>query len=365
MSYPDPGIVYVIVNEAMPGLVKIGLTRGDLERRLKELDNTAVPMPFDVHHASYVADVARAERLIHRAFSSFRVRTNREFFAMDPEQATAALLLVEVKDVTDDAQADAISALDSEEDRTNLEMKRRRSANFEAADIPVGSILQYTRNGEIEAKVVSERLVEYENEEYSLSALTAHLMKTLEGKHGSYNGWEYWSYEGVKLATLWKDISSEFVDTDSPSEWGLKTNEFLQEAIDRITTSGSPILRGRTAKYDGWLGLGAGVSGLNYHINIKRKVLSIDIYMNVGNKEDNLLYFDALHAHKEEIENSFGNALIWARDDSDRTCRIYTEIDFDIDNKTKWEESLSWLVTGFPKLRSSINPVLKEIKKSI
>ena len=43
----DEGIVYVLSNEAMPGLVKIGLTqRSELEVRLNELYSTGVPLPF-------------------------------------------------------------------------------------------------------------------------------------------------------------------------------------------------------------------------------------------------------------------------------------------------------------------------------
>lgn len=42
------GIVYVLSNRAMPGLVKIGMTtRPELDTRLKELYTTGVPVPFD------------------------------------------------------------------------------------------------------------------------------------------------------------------------------------------------------------------------------------------------------------------------------------------------------------------------------
>ena len=45
----NTGIVYVLSNRAMPGLVKIGMTtRHELDARLKELYTTGVPVPFDV-----------------------------------------------------------------------------------------------------------------------------------------------------------------------------------------------------------------------------------------------------------------------------------------------------------------------------
>ena len=44
-------IVYVLKNEAMPGLVKIGCTQGDLATRGRSLFQTGVPLPFEVFYA--------------------------------------------------------------------------------------------------------------------------------------------------------------------------------------------------------------------------------------------------------------------------------------------------------------------------
>ena len=50
------GIIYVFVNEAMPGYVKIGKTT-NLEQRLKQLYSTPVPLPFECIYAAKVADM--------------------------------------------------------------------------------------------------------------------------------------------------------------------------------------------------------------------------------------------------------------------------------------------------------------------
>ena len=42
------GIVYLLTDPAMPGLVKIGMTTRDcVEERMKELYGTCIPAPFD------------------------------------------------------------------------------------------------------------------------------------------------------------------------------------------------------------------------------------------------------------------------------------------------------------------------------
>ncbi|NBO92714.1 MAG: GIY-YIG nuclease family protein, partial [Planctomycetia bacterium] len=46
-------IVYVLTNEAMPGLIKIGLTSDSVESRLTSLSShTGVPLPFECYFAA-------------------------------------------------------------------------------------------------------------------------------------------------------------------------------------------------------------------------------------------------------------------------------------------------------------------------
>ena len=47
MSNPQKGLVYVLSNPAMPGLVKIGQTTNEITSRMNELSNTGVPLHFE------------------------------------------------------------------------------------------------------------------------------------------------------------------------------------------------------------------------------------------------------------------------------------------------------------------------------
>lgn len=47
-------IIYILINEAMPGYVKVGRTTTSLEQRIRELNSsTSVPLPFTAFHASF------------------------------------------------------------------------------------------------------------------------------------------------------------------------------------------------------------------------------------------------------------------------------------------------------------------------
>lgn len=96
------GIVYVLINPAMPGYVKIGKTT-DLVRRIAQLNNEAVPEPFICVYAAHVVDRHKVERVLHTIFESHRSTKDREFFRINPEDARQVLALMSHDDVTGSA----------------------------------------------------------------------------------------------------------------------------------------------------------------------------------------------------------------------------------------------------------------------
>lgn len=84
------GYVYVMVNPAMNGVVKIGMTTKHPDERAKELSSaTGVAMPYIVIYKREFQNCALAERLVHSILEEkgCRVNNNREFFQIDPTEA--------------------------------------------------------------------------------------------------------------------------------------------------------------------------------------------------------------------------------------------------------------------------------------
>ncbi len=77
---PDVGVVYVVTNPAMPGLVKIGSTkRDDVSLRIGELytqGGAGVPLPFDCVYAVKVANYREVEKGLHSAFPRLNLGEN-------------------------------------------------------------------------------------------------------------------------------------------------------------------------------------------------------------------------------------------------------------------------------------------------
>lgn len=80
------GWVYVLSNEFMPGIYKVGMTTTSPETRAKELSSaTGVPFPFVIEAAFHCEDPASSERATHEALKDCRVSQSREFFQYDLE----------------------------------------------------------------------------------------------------------------------------------------------------------------------------------------------------------------------------------------------------------------------------------------
>jgi T5orf172 domain len=92
-------IVYILTNEAMPGLIKIGCTNGESASRIKQLYSTGVPLPFELFYACEVTNCVSVESKLHDAFGDHRLSKGREFFRIAPERAKAALSLAEIREV--------------------------------------------------------------------------------------------------------------------------------------------------------------------------------------------------------------------------------------------------------------------------
>lgn len=185
-------IIYILINEAMPGYVKIGKT-SDLEQRVRDLSRASgVPLPFEVFYAAKVRDMHAVEKLIHDAFGDNRVAPNREFFKIAPERVVAALKLAEVENITPNQDF-----VDSPEEQRALDRARKNRSrfNFEMVKIPVGSVLTFTRNPEITCRVINDTQIEYNGSVRSLSDTAKEILAVPYPVQGPV----YWMYENETL----------------------------------------------------------------------------------------------------------------------------------------------------------------------
>ncbi len=91
MTNKEPGFVYILTNPSFrEDWVKIGKSSRPVDVRSKELDNTAVPLPFEIFATLKTVKYNEVEKLVHKTIdrlTDLRIRQNREFFNVAPQVA--------------------------------------------------------------------------------------------------------------------------------------------------------------------------------------------------------------------------------------------------------------------------------------
>jgi hypothetical protein len=201
--------VYVLTNEAMEGLVKIGRTTTSVEQRIRELDNTSMPLPFQCFYAGEVADSLLVEGKLHRIFADKRIRNNREFFRVDPNQVREAIQLAELRDVTPRFDV-VVDAEDVQALKKAVATEERRSRlRFSELDIKTGSVLTFLKDSNITCQVVSDGKVDFEGKVMSPSASALIAVKRLGYEWAAVSGSDYWELEGETLTARRLRIEDE------------------------------------------------------------------------------------------------------------------------------------------------------------
>lgn len=201
------GIVYLLSNEAMPSIIKIGMTtRDEVGIRMNELYSSGVPVPFDCAYAARVPDCTQLEQALHNAFGPQRLNPKREFFTIEPEQAIVIIKLLELENVTPEITANLDSNLNEYDRESRSKMKKRRpNMNFREMDIHEGAELVFISGNEV-CKVISERRVLFQGEETSLTKAT----RISSGKDYITNPCPHWTFNGKSLKDIYEKTYPEY-----------------------------------------------------------------------------------------------------------------------------------------------------------
>lgn len=208
-----PDTIYVLTNEAMLGIIKIGRTNTDsVESRIASLSShTGVPLPFECYFAAEVKDCVKLEKTLHQLFSDSRVNPKREFFKVDPEKVVLAISIGEFKEITP-----GVTEIDKEERQALEKAKARRPRlKLEALGIKPGDILKFSRDESLIATVLDNGKVTFQNETLSLSAAALKALHGLGYKTSAASGSEYWLFDEELLDERRKRMETEQFDETS------------------------------------------------------------------------------------------------------------------------------------------------------
>lgn len=218
------GYVYILTNPSFrEDWVKIGKSSRPVDVRSKELDNTAVPLPFEIYATLYTSKYDKVERQIHKQIdrlTDLRIRQNREFFNIAP--AVALDIMRDIADLLDDAElaiyvdGKPVVSKSKDEDKvikSKEAEKQKRTAKppfkFHMVGISIGDTIVFDELN-LPVKVATDDKIEHEGRLYSLSAFTGtYLPIEKQNTSGAYQGPKYFSYNGKVLSDLRNELESE------------------------------------------------------------------------------------------------------------------------------------------------------------
>ena len=210
MVNKEPGYVYILTNPSFrEDWVKIGKST-NMEKRLKTLNTTALPLPFKVYATIKTSKYEELEKIIHKQIdrlTDLRINQSREFFNVHPAQALDIFL--DQATALDDA---IVTKYENgkprqmypvlEKSKEEKEKKPQRPPfDFSMVGLNVGDKVIFDALN-LEVKVAGRNKVEYEGRLWSLSAFCGtYLPENMHNASEAYQGPKYFSYQGK---TLWE-----------------------------------------------------------------------------------------------------------------------------------------------------------------
>ncbi len=220
MTDKEPGYVYILTNPSFrEDWVKIGKSCRPVNVRSKELDNTAVSLPFEIYATLKTAKYDKVEKQIHKQIdrlTDLRIRQNREFFNIAP--SVALDIMRDIADLLEDAElavyvkGKPVISKSKEEDKkieANSNENERRAQKppfkFHMIGLKVGDTVVFDELN-LPVTVASDDKVEYQGRLWSLSAFTREFLpENKQNASGAYQGPKYFSYKGKLLSELRKE----------------------------------------------------------------------------------------------------------------------------------------------------------------
>lgn len=263
MSTASQGYVYILTNPSFKeDWVKIGKSSREVDVRSKELDNTAVPLPFEIFATMKTCKYNEVEKLVHKTIdrlTNLRIRQNREFFNVSPQ--TALEIFRDIALAIDDA-----------------------------------TIIEYEDNSPIDPE-------------------TDKVTVPLNAQHTD---------TGTLQLQFWTDFNKN----------SYQNTEFTHT------------FKLRKAYPQHWYDLSVGSSNMHISLTVSRqkRIITAGIYID-NDKE----LFSRFKIHEHEIESCLNSTIEWH--EASKAARFFINMNFDIDDKAKWNDAFLWFYNMSLKLK--------------
>ena len=138
--------------------------------------------------------------------------------------------------------------------------------------------------------------------------------------------------------------------------------QFLKEIKGK-----SELFQNSNPTKDHWLVAGGtDFTYVTYQVIITKTDASVQLNFGRVSQAENKILFDALHNHKDKIENTFGEKLIWDRMDDKKSSKLsFYKSGINCFNREEWGFIIDFLISNINNIQKATKPFLSEIKSKM
>lgn len=114
-----------------------------------------------------------------------------------------------------------------------------------------------------------------------------------------------------------------------------------------------------------YISAGSGIRGLTFNYTVGQYKSTVELYLDRGSDSgsETKSMFEAIQAHKDAIEKSFGSLLDWQRLDARRACRIVFNLSGGYrTDESAWPEIQEQMIDAMIRFEKALRPSLEKLK---
>jgi hypothetical protein len=163
----------------------------------------------------------------------------------------------------------------------------------------------------------------------------------------------------------WSRVGKKFASGKSDARSQNLLN-FWARLLDEFSKQGIITYRKISPSADNWLDAGAGVPLCPWRLTRSTSKMRVALVIATAEKEVNDFLFSRIKESKEQIEEDFGDALIWHSETGQKSNQIYFEksIENGFDSDC-WDSLIDWTATHFERLEAALKQDLINAKKAL
>jgi len=154
-------------------------------------------------------------------------------------------------------------------------------------------------------------------------------------------------------------------EEEEEPERHLLRRKFWTTLLERAKTK-TQLHAGISPSHLGWIGTGAGTSGLGYDYVVTKHESNVQLYIDRGkdSEDETKAVFDNLKANQREIERLFGEPLSWEPLEGKRAKRIAKRFALGgyRDDQEKWPEIQDAMINAMICLEKALHPFIDKLE---